>query len=114
MAQLRAGIPKGFEQIEGEGWEAQHARHEAAFNALAAAAEALPEGTLKGQMLRFPVADGYAHYLIVKDSPLVLQLIPMGDSYTADPALIRGLRRIDALEQIKHYASFKRLFAKRA
>ena len=46
-------------------------------------------------MIRFSVADGFAHYLVVSMSPLKLQHVPYGDGYMAHPALIRGLRKDD-------------------
>lgn len=46
-------------------------------------------------MIKFPVADGFAHYLVVSMQPLKLQHVPHGDGYSVLPATIRGLRKAD-------------------
>lgn len=61
-----------------------------------------PKASLIGLLLRFPVADGYAFYLVVQDKPLRLCHIPFGDGYRIPDAYIRGLRRSDILSHHMH------------
>lgn len=49
-------------------------------------------------IIRFPVADGYALYRVVKKDPLTIQHIPAGDAWQIPAAHVRGLR----LEDVKH------------
>ena len=60
-----------------------------------------PNGDLTGAVIRFPVADGYAFYIVSKDKPLTLQHIPFGDRYSIPMAHIRGIRREDIIWQLK-------------
>lgn len=60
---------------------------------------ALKEIEAKHQVVRFPVADGYALYAVVKERPLTLRHVPFMDGYEADPATIRGLRIADVRRQ---------------
>jgi len=52
------------------------------------------------RVVRFPFADGHAHYFVFSERPLVLQHIPYGDAWHADPALIRGIRQIDIRKRV--------------
>src|SRR4051812_791830 len=78
-----------------EGFAAQ----DAAMQELMAASDALPEGTIKGTVLRFPVADGYAVYVVTKEKPLTIAWVPYLDRWDVQPALIRGLNRNDILDE---------------
>jgi acetoacetate decarboxylase len=46
-------------------------------------------------VIQIPHADGFACYLVVSESPLVLQHVPYGDAWHAPAAHIRGLRKKD-------------------
>ena len=113
MAKLVAGVPAGFDRIAGESFDAYYVRQTQALDKLTALAAALPEGEVVGQLLQFPVADGYAHYVVVKESPLSLQHIPFGDGYQIDPAHIRGIRKQDVLEHARRAKAIAKLFASR-
>lgn len=40
-----------------------------------------PRGQLVGEIIRFPVADGHAEYMVASLSPLELIHIPLGDAW---------------------------------
>jgi hypothetical protein len=57
-------------------------------------------GPLIGKRMDFPVADGYASYVVIKSrGGIGLVHIPHGDGYRADPCLIRGIRAQDVRER---------------
>lgn len=92
MAKL-AGKAQGFEKRDGESWEGWTKRSEELFNELQAESRKVdPEAkSLFGAMIQFQVADGYAHYRVVKNSPLTLEHVPFMDGYQAHEATIRGV-----------------------
>ena len=53
-------------------------------------------------IMHFPIADGQALYKVIKENPLTLQHIPVGDAYEVSNALLRGLRSSD-LEDQRYY-----------
>ncbi len=65
------------------------------------------------RIVRFQIADGYAFYYVKSFSPLVLQLIPYGDSYQIPEAHMRGLRRADIEEMIEREKRLRELFSKK-
>lgn len=69
--------------------------------ALALEARRTNPGDLVGEVIHFPVADGRACYMIWKHKPFQLVWLPLGDAWTADSVLIRGLRLSDARERIE-------------
>ena len=76
---------KAYERQPNENFSDHHARLE----------KLIEELTKQGKHWQYPVADGYAHYEIVKTSPLSLRHIPYGDGYQVPSAHIRGLRWAD-------------------
>lgn len=83
-----------------------HKKEQAYTDGLAelARAQAKREGrpaTLVGEIIRFPVADGYAQYMVWRQQPLQLIWIELGDAWSAHPALIRGLRLTDVRRQVE-------------
>ena len=60
-----------------------------------------PDSDLKGALLRFPVADSYAEYIVVSNRPLTLAHIPAFDAWQIPAAHMRGLSRADILHQLK-------------
>lgn len=108
MAKLH---PKSYEFTrKHKGYNTESVKEEIAeMQRLADVSNALAEGELVGGLLRFPVGDGYAQYLVIKDKPLTLQHIPFFDAYSTDPALIRGLRRPDIEQRLAAERSFARL-----
>ena len=71
---------------------------------------ALKQDEVIGGLLRFPVADGYAYYLVVKDNPLTLQWVDFLDGYQVETALIRGLRRTDIVRKLVRDRTIHALF----
>jgi len=97
MARLIKDPVPGFERRQDEDWEAHFERQD----------ELVKEIERTRTVWRTPVADGYALYLVVKESPLTLQHIPYGDGYRAAGATIRGLTLADVEHQRKHDAIFQ-------
>ncbi len=62
------------------------------------------------KVIKFPVADGYAYYFVKSLTPLVLQHIPYGDAWHANPILIRGLRRKDVEKMIEAERTLGEIF----
>ena len=52
-------------------------------------------GKLTGKLVRTPVADGYAVYMILKHAPFSMLHLNIGDSWRAHSAWERGLRISD-------------------
>lgn len=88
--------------------------HDLVFAGLEARAAALPPGVIEGAILKFPVADGYAMYLVSKDTGRTVEVkhIPYGDAWQVHPALIRGLTRKDIVRQVEGERKLAALFAK--
>jgi hypothetical protein len=70
---------------------------------------ALPEGEIVGVHCKWNVADGYAHYVVTKASPLTLAHVDVGDGYTVQPPMIRGLRKDDVLAIKRQNAGWRKL-----
>ena len=62
-----------------------------------------------GRIIRFPVADGYAQYMLW--TPTKWIHLDEVDGYHADPALIRGMRTTDVVERITRQERVDALFA---
>lgn len=103
MARLTKDPCPGFEKLDGEGWEDHHRRQE----------RLLEEVRGRGTVLQFPVADGYAMYLVVSEKPLTLQHVPFCDGYQVSAATIRGVtmreveqqRERDRQDAVRHAAA---------
>ena len=54
--------------------------------------KAVEQGKIVDRILQWPIADGYAYYLVTKEKPLTLQWINVGDCWTMPAFAIRGLR----------------------
>jgi hypothetical protein len=89
--------------------------HEQAFVALMRASdEAGKRGEVKGRLIRFQVADGYAWYRVEKLRPLTLGHIDYLDGYAISAVYIRGLRLADVKDQLDHADRIAAFFAKQA
>lgn len=64
-----------------------------------------------GEAIDFPVADGYARYLVWEADPLTLVHLPLGDRWRIEPAHERGLEMEDIREKIKQRQARDRLFS---
>ncbi len=63
--------------------------------------QAAAEDKAAGIVLQFPVADGHAFYVVVKEKPLTLQHIPFGDAWRIPAAHVRGLTLRDVRDQAR-------------
>lgn len=75
---------------------------------------ALPADQILEGVLRFPVADGYAFYVVTKEKPLTVQWVPFGDQWSAPDPLIRGLNRNDVEQMLHRERKLKELFTQKA
>lgn len=53
---------------------------------------------LLGKVLRWQRADGYAEYMVWNTKPLTLMHLPVGDAWSVETPLIRGLNLADVEE----------------
>lgn len=58
-------------------------------------------GRIKGRIISFPIADGYAHYRVEKLSPLTLRPFMVGDMWEIPDAHMRGLTKADVGRMIE-------------
>jgi hypothetical protein len=72
------------------------------------------KGDLVGESIRFQVADGYAHYLIVKERPFTVVHLDALDGYHANAATIRGYRLQDARAKVEADRRWAKMEAERA
>lgn len=72
--------------------------------------ELIHAGKVKGGLIRFPVADGYAIYLVISSSPLVLQHVPTGDAWRISDAHMRGLKLKDVQAMLLRNLAFAKIF----
>ncbi len=101
MAHLHKDPYPGFKRGQNEGLDAYFERTQKKLLELSRrSAEQCRKEETEGVLLRFPVADGYAFYLVVKRHPLTLQHVPFGDAYEISDAHIRGLTLHDVAVQI--------------
>ncbi len=110
MAKL-AGKVEGFEKRDGEDWDAWTKRTEALLNDMSKRSAAIdPESSnLVNAMIQFQVADGYAHYVVVKTSPLTLHHVPFLDGYQASAETIRGVNANSIRSALKRAKLFSSL-----
>lgn len=59
-----------------------------------------------GRIVRFPIADGMAQYMVAEGSKTILVHLPLHDAYSIPEAHARGLRVAD----IRRMVDAKRLF----
>jgi hypothetical protein len=76
-------------------------------------AEAGYEGEGVGEVLRFPIADGYACYMVARVSPPALIHLPLGDAWEIPAPYARGLRARDVREEIRRQRAIATLFSSR-
>jgi len=62
------------------------------------------------EVMHFPVADGQAYYMVVKEQPLTLAWIPYGDAWQLPDAHLRGLNHRDLVNQREYDMRMKELF----
>lgn len=72
------------------------------------------KGDLVGEVVRFPIADGYAQYMIMSHRPLSLIHLAIHDAWSIPEAHARGLRLSDLRGQVEADRRWKELFAAKA
>lgn len=95
-------------------FQAQHDAETAKVNEMTERSDNLPPGEIVGAMLQFPIADGYAVYVVTKARPLTLQHVNYCDGYSIPGAHVRGITKADVLAQIERRKKMAALFARRA
>lgn len=107
MAKLAPGSYP-FPEFSGS-WREQYDAQNAELNRLTAEADA--NNSLVGQTLKWQRADGYAIYIVTSVRPLTIQHVDIGDAWTIEPALIRGLNRADIEIMVERERSLRAYFA---
>lgn len=67
-------------------------------------------GDLVGEEVAFPRADGYARYLVIREEPLQLAWLAVGDRWQVEDALIRGLNLEDVRDNVGRRRALAELF----
>ncbi len=70
-------------------------------------------GDTVGEVLRWQRADSYATYMVVSEKPLTITHLDLGDGWTIEPALIRGLNLSDVREMVRQNRALAAFFATR-
>lgn len=75
----------------------------------------MPElaAAMVGRLIRWQIADGYAHYRITSAKPFKVQHLKFCDAYAVWPETLRGLRLIDAANMVVREQKFRELWNKR-
>jgi hypothetical protein len=77
---------------------------------LAALARENGKSPLLGETIKFPRGDGYARYMVWNTRPLQLVWLQLGDAWSVEDALIRGLRVSDVKQQVEAERRMAALF----
>lgn len=72
-----------------------------------------PRVDLTGALVSFQIADGYAYYVVSKNSPLTVRHVPFGDAWQAIEPTIRGLNRDFVLDHLRRTKMMRDLFSKK-
>lgn len=92
------------------GREREKQREEQFFENLRNELRAKHSGDSVGKELQWPRGDGCARYIVVSETPFVVAHLNIGDAWTVEPALIRGLRLSDARNVVERSERFAMLF----
>lgn len=68
---------------------------------------------LAGEIIRYPVADGKASYVVYTTKPLALIHLNGGDGYEIDPMMLRGMRVSDVRDAVRHQKALAEIFGSR-
>lgn len=102
--------------VFGDDWREKEEAYFAEMKAMARKANARPgrmrEGLLDliGEVLRWPRADGYAVYMVWNVYPLEIVHLAVGDAWSIEPALIRGLNVAEVRRMVEHERAMKEMF----
>ena len=79
-------------------------------NAVVAWAKQHGKGKLAGEVIQFPVADGYAQYVVFSTTPVALIHLPIGDAWQYQYA--NRLTASDIKEKVRQSQAMAKLFGK--
>lgn len=68
---------------------------------------------LAGEIIRFPIADGKASYMVYTLKPLALIHLNYGDGYEVNAMTLRGMRVSDVREEVRKQKALADLFGSR-
>lgn len=78
---------------------------------LAAEAKQNGDSELLGEVVRWQRGDGYAMYMVWETKPLTLIHLDMGDGWTVEEPLMRGLRVSDVKEMVAQDRKMAEIFS---
>jgi len=105
--------------FEGQGrckdFEEARRQETALMDQLEAISDQAPEGVSVGRMIRYQVADGYAHYVItrVSGSSVSVAHVPFGDAWTSPVVRNGRMSYGHAADAVQKAAAMRKLFGKR-
>ncbi|HSE44247.1 MAG TPA: hypothetical protein VLA89_02850 [Gemmatimonadales bacterium] len=67
---------------------------------------------LAGEVIRYPVADGKASYVVYTTKPLALIHLNGGDGYAINEMMLRGMRVADVREAVRQQRAIADLFGR--
>ena len=112
MAKVIANRNKAWKWNDDLDFNINDKRQKALFDALKLVSDKVNiRKTIVNCLVRYPYADGYAHYLVIKEKPLTLEHVPYGDAWQLEDYAIRGLTLADVRQQIKNRRTLDKLFA---
>ena len=94
-----------------EGIDAYHKRNQAYVESVQQWARDNGRGALRGETVRFPVADGYAQYVVLSTAPVRLIHLQVGDAWHFEYA--DRLSSHDVKVEVKRRRELEALFSKR-
>lgn len=109
MAELLTSYSVDF--VAGEEWQENIVRQENGIAALSKALKLASGGELAGEEIAWQRADGYARYLVAREEPLQLIHLAVGDAWSVEDALIRGLTLDDVRDLVERRRAISDLFA---
>jgi hypothetical protein len=114
MARLsNMSYPGDWEFAEGTDINEYFKKQDAQYAAIIAAQPAPDSPSLVNALLSFPRGDGYALYVVVKDKPLTLAHVPMGDAWDVDECTLRGVTATYVRKSLVRAAALRKLFTKK-
>lgn len=96
-----------------EDLNAEFAKQDAQLDRIFANQPALDEQSIVGACLEFPVADGKAFYVVIKDKPLTIAHVPVGDAWHIDECTLRGINASYVRRSLQRNLMLKELFARK-
>jgi hypothetical protein len=93
-------------------WQKKSEEQEKRLAAIIAAQPTPDNPSLVGACLRFPRGDGNAFYVVVKDRPLTIAHVPVGDAWQADECTLRGINAGYVRKRLRQDAAIRKMFAR--